>query len=80
MYFQQQSRKENHEQVVEEDRRNKAPKSHEAKRIREEWELKEIEERKVGGFPELLLGTKNCDSMIPAYTVENSTICLPCIF
>ncbi|PAV60443.1 hypothetical protein WR25_10580 [Diploscapter pachys] len=42
----QQARKENHEQVVEEDRRTKAPKSHEAKRNREEWELKEMEERK----------------------------------
>ncbi|KJH53364.1 SYF2 splicing factor [Dictyocaulus viviparus] len=42
----QQSRKANHEQVVEEDRKAKLPKNYEAKRIREGWELQEIEERK----------------------------------
>ena len=35
------------EQVVEEDRKTKLPKNYESKRVREEWELKEIEEREV---------------------------------
>uniref|UniRef100_A0A7I4XV78 Pre-mRNA-splicing factor SYF2 n=1 Tax=Haemonchus contortus TaxID=6289 RepID=A0A7I4XV78_HAECO len=42
----QQSRKANHEQVVEEDRKSKLPTNHEAKKAREEWELQEMEERK----------------------------------
>ncbi|KAK6053895.1 hypothetical protein COOONC_08598, partial [Cooperia oncophora] len=42
----QQSRKANHEQVVEEDRKKKLPANFEAKKAREEWELQEMEERK----------------------------------
>ncbi|KAK5966643.1 Pre-mRNA-splicing factor syf-2 [Trichostrongylus colubriformis] len=42
----QQSRKANHEQVVEEDRKKKLPANYEAKKAREEWELQEMEERK----------------------------------
>ncbi|KAE9415757.1 hypothetical protein Angca_004477 [Angiostrongylus cantonensis] len=42
----QQSRKANHEQVVEEDRKAKLPANYEAKRTREQWELQEMEERK----------------------------------
>ncbi|VDK56475.1 unnamed protein product [Cylicostephanus goldi] len=42
----QQSRKANHEQVVEEDRKKKLPKNYEAKKARDEWELQEMEERK----------------------------------
>ncbi|VDP08138.1 unnamed protein product [Heligmosomoides polygyrus] len=45
----QQCRKANHEQVVEEDRRKKLPKNYEARKARDEWELQEMEERKV--FP-----------------------------
>ncbi|CAD6188374.1 unnamed protein product [Caenorhabditis auriculariae] len=43
----QKARKENHEQVVEEDRRAKLPKNYEAKKTREEWQVKELEERKA---------------------------------
>ncbi|CAI4226238.1 unnamed protein product [Auanema sp. JU1783] len=40
------ARKENHREVVEEDRKSKLPKNHEAKQAREQWELQEMEERK----------------------------------
>uniref|UniRef100_A0A914VIN4 Pre-mRNA-splicing factor SYF2 n=1 Tax=Plectus sambesii TaxID=2011161 RepID=A0A914VIN4_9BILA len=40
------SRKQNHQEVVEEDRRDKLPKNYEAKRQRQEWELEELEKRK----------------------------------
>ncbi|CAB3402558.1 unnamed protein product [Caenorhabditis bovis] len=43
----QKARKENHEQVVEEDRRNKLPRNHEARKERESWTIKELEERKA---------------------------------
>lgn len=59
----QKARKENHEQVniyfsleiqevpifqvVEEDRRSKLPKNHEAKKEREQWQVKELEDRKA---------------------------------
>jgi pre-mRNA-splicing factor SYF2 len=42
----QRARKENHEQVVEEDRKKKLPANYEAKKARNEWELKEMEDRK----------------------------------
>jgi hypothetical protein len=45
--LQEETRKLNHEQVVEEDRLSKLPKNFEAKRRRQEWELNEIEARKV---------------------------------
>lgn len=45
--FQQESRKMNYEQVVEEDRRSKLPKNYDLKRKRQEWELAELEAREV---------------------------------
>ena len=45
--FQQESRKQNHQSVVEEDRQSKLPKNYDIKRKRQEWELEEMEERKV---------------------------------
>uniref|UniRef100_A0A915NW00 Pre-mRNA-splicing factor SYF2 n=1 Tax=Meloidogyne floridensis TaxID=298350 RepID=A0A915NW00_9BILA len=42
----EESRKINHEQVVEEDRRSKLPANFEAKRRRQEWELAELEAKK----------------------------------
>lgn len=42
----QQSRKLNHESVVEEDRLLKLPKNYEVKRRRQEWELQELEAKK----------------------------------
>ncbi|KAH7709596.1 GCIP-interacting protein p29 [Aphelenchoides avenae] len=41
------SRRVNHEHVVEEDRQAKLPKNFESKRRRQEWELQEIEARKA---------------------------------
>jgi pre-mRNA-splicing factor SYF2 len=41
----EESRKLNHEQVVEEDRLSKLPRNHEARRKRQEWELRDIEAR-----------------------------------
>ncbi|RCN28122.1 hypothetical protein ANCCAN_26141 [Ancylostoma caninum] len=43
----QQSRKANHEQVVEEDRKKKLPANYEAKKARDEWELEEMEAKKA---------------------------------
>ena len=45
--FQNEARKLNHQEVVEEDRRNKLPENFEAKRRRLEWEEDEEERRKV---------------------------------
>ncbi|KAF1761592.1 hypothetical protein GCK72_009848 [Caenorhabditis remanei] len=42
----QKARKENHEQVVEEDRRSKLPKNHESKKERDQWQVKELQDRK----------------------------------
>ncbi|GMR32354.1 hypothetical protein PMAYCL1PPCAC_02549 [Pristionchus mayeri] len=42
----QEARKQNHEQVVEEDRKSKLPVNYEAKKARQEWELEEIEAKK----------------------------------
>uniref|UniRef100_A0A914GUX3 Pre-mRNA-splicing factor SYF2 n=1 Tax=Globodera rostochiensis TaxID=31243 RepID=A0A914GUX3_GLORO len=42
----EESRKTNHEHVVEEDRRTKLPHNYEAKRKRQEWELEELVARK----------------------------------
>ncbi|KAI6174042.1 Pre-mRNA-splicing factor SYF2 [Aphelenchoides besseyi] len=42
----EESRKLNHEQVVEEDRLSKLPQNHEAKRARTEWQLHDMEARK----------------------------------
>lgn len=36
--------------MIEEDRVSKLPKNYEAKRTRQEWELREIEARKVNNF------------------------------
>ena len=47
MSLQNEARKMNHQEVVEEDRRNKLPKNWEAKRKRVEWEQQEEERRKV---------------------------------
>jgi pre-mRNA-splicing factor SYF2 len=41
------ARKLNHAEVVEEDRRNKLPANHEARKRRQEWELEEMEKRKA---------------------------------
>ncbi|VDK60817.1 unnamed protein product [Anisakis simplex] len=41
----QESRKLNHEQVVDEDRRSKLPKNYELRRKRQEWELLELTEK-----------------------------------
>uniref|UniRef100_A0AC34R3C7 Pre-mRNA-splicing factor SYF2 n=1 Tax=Panagrolaimus sp. JU765 TaxID=591449 RepID=A0AC34R3C7_9BILA len=43
----EESRKINHEQVVEEDRLKKLPKNYHQKRQRQEWELEELEGKKV---------------------------------
>uniref|UniRef100_A0A914ZR02 Pre-mRNA-splicing factor SYF2 n=1 Tax=Parascaris univalens TaxID=6257 RepID=A0A914ZR02_PARUN len=43
----QESRKLNHEQVVEEDRKLKLPKNYEMRRKRQEWELEELELKKA---------------------------------
>lgn len=48
--FQQEARKQNHEQVVEEDRKSKLPVNFESKKARQEWELEEIEAKKVSRF------------------------------
>jgi hypothetical protein len=45
--FQEEGRKLNHDQVVEEDRISKLPRNFEAKRRRQEWELEEMEGREV---------------------------------
>lgn len=50
MVFQQEARKQNHEQVVEEDRKSKLPVNFESKKARQEWELEEIEAKKVSHF------------------------------
>lgn len=47
IFFQQESRKLNYEQVVEEDHRLKLPNNYDLKRKRQEWELKEMVLRKV---------------------------------
>uniref|UniRef100_A0A1I7YMJ7 Pre-mRNA-splicing factor SYF2 n=1 Tax=Steinernema glaseri TaxID=37863 RepID=A0A1I7YMJ7_9BILA len=41
------ARKQNHDQVVEEDRISKLPKNHESVRQRQEWQLQDMEERKA---------------------------------
>jgi hypothetical protein len=43
--FKEEGRKLNHDQVVEEDRVLKLPRNHEAKRMRREWELQDMEGR-----------------------------------
>ena len=45
--MQNEARKLNHQEVVEEDRKNKLPSNHEAKRKRLEWELKEAKNQEV---------------------------------
>ena len=47
VHLKEESRKLNHEHVVDEDRRSKLPKNYESKRKRQEWELEEIVARKV---------------------------------
>lgn len=46
----------NYEQVVEEDRRSKLPKNYDLKRKRQEWELEQLELKKVIFFPGTLDG------------------------
>lgn len=46
-WFQNEARKLNHQEVVEEDKRLKLPANWEAKKARLEWELQEEEKKKV---------------------------------
>ena len=48
MVFQNEARKMNHQEVTEEDKRNKLPSNYEDKRKRIEWEEEEEKKRKVG--------------------------------
>lgn len=48
LLFQNEARKLNHQEVVEEDKRLKLPANWEAKKARLEWELADSEKRKVG--------------------------------
>lgn len=47
--LQNEARKLNHQEVVEEDKRLKLPSNWEAKKARLEWELAEDQRKKVGG-------------------------------
>ena len=47
LWFQNEARKLNHQEVVEEDKRLKLPANWEAKKARLEWELQEEEKKKV---------------------------------
>ena len=49
-YLQNEARKLNHEEMVEEDRRNKLPANWEARKRKAEWELADQEARKVYAY------------------------------
>ena len=76
MPFQNEARKLNHQEVVEEDKRNKLPANWEQKKRRVEWEEEEEQRRKVpSNFSSLCIAfVENECFILSQYYMETSTL------